>query len=162
MKNNCKGFVLLETLIVAVFIIGIFTFLYSSVVPLLGTYDNLTTRNSIDGVYKLYHLRKFLYKDDNYKNIVGNSNGYAKITCNDFSNSSRCNALISENNLDLGNNYELIYVKDIDTNKSKVMDIINDDTFKKYVNNYNDEYSNVILLYDSKNDIVSHLSLIIN
>ena len=46
----------------------------------LGTYDNLTTRNSIDGVYKLYHLRKLLYKDNNYENIVGNNNGYAKIT----------------------------------------------------------------------------------
>ena len=42
MKNKCKGFVLLETLIVAVFMIGIFTFLYSAVIPLLGTYEDLT------------------------------------------------------------------------------------------------------------------------
>ena len=38
---NKKGFFMVETLVVIVFCAGIFTFLYVSVLPLIGTYNDL-------------------------------------------------------------------------------------------------------------------------
>ena len=47
-----KGFVLTETLIVIVFLVTIFTFIYVSIVPLMGKYEDMTVRSSdIDIVY---------------------------------------------------------------------------------------------------------------
>ena len=46
--QNKKGFVLLETLIVTIFTLIIFTVLYTSVVPLLGRYDTLSYYNDLD------------------------------------------------------------------------------------------------------------------
>lgn len=162
MKLNCKGFVLLETLIVAVFIIGIFTFLYSSVIPLLGTYEDLTNKNNIDIVYKLYHIRKLLYEDDNYSEIV--SNLYDEVTCSDFYNSSKCLELINSNYLDLNEGYQIIYASKIKTNasqKDNVKNIIASETFKKYIDNYSDDKDTIILLYDNKTDSVAHLAFTI-
>lgn len=161
MKNKCKGFVLLETLIVAVFMIGIFTFLYSAVIPLLGTYEDLTNKSNIDVVYKLYHFRKMLYADDNYEIITGNSDKYGKITCEEFSNSSACNRLVSSDFLDLGSDYELLYTGDI-SNLNNVKTLAVSDTLKDYINNYSDtDKTSIILLYDAKTDSVAHLAFTI-
>ena len=160
MKNKCKGFVLLETLIVAVFMIGIFTFLYSSVVPLLGTYEDLTNKTNIDTVYKLYHLREMLYVDENYGSIV-NSN-YGKISCSAFSNSTACNRLVSTDFLDLGDKYEVFYAKADTTNLNAVKNLAVSDTLKEYIKNYSDtDKENIILLYDDKTDSVAHLAFTI-
>ena len=70
MKNK-KGFVLTETLIVTVFLISIFTFVYVSIIPLLGKYDDLTSRSSnIDIVYKLYYIRNMINNDTNKTTIT--------------------------------------------------------------------------------------------
>lgn len=156
MKNRCKGFVLLETLIIAIFMIGIFTFLYSTVIPLLGTYEDLTNKNNIDIVYKLYHIRELLYSDSNYNTII-NSN-YGTIACNKFSNSSACNSLIKSDFLDLEDGYELIYTKDT-SNLSSVKNIADNITLKDYIENYDDDKTSIILLYDNKTDSVAHLEL---
>ena len=58
---NKKGFALTETLVVVVFLVSIFTFIYISIVPLIGKYENtISTEDDIDIVYKLYHIRKVL------------------------------------------------------------------------------------------------------
>lgn len=159
MKNKCKGFVLLETLIVAVFMIGIFTFLYSAVIPLLGSYEDLTNKSNIDVVYKLYHLRELLYVDENYEDIVDSD--YGTISCDAFSNSSACNSLISGDFLDLGSDYEILYTGDI-SNLSSVKSLAVSDTLKDYINNYSDaDKTSIILLYDAKTDSVAHLAFTI-
>lgn len=159
MKNKCKGFVLLETLIVAVFMIGIFTFLYSAVIPLLGTYEDLTNKSNIDVVYKLYHLRELLYVDENYDDIVGSSSGTIK--CNQFSDKTACDSLISSDFLDLGNNYELLYTADT-SDLTSFKNLAISDTLKDYIKNYSDtDKTSIILLYDAKTDSVAHLAFTI-
>ena len=161
MKNKCKGFVLLETLIVAVFMIGIFVFLYSTVIPLLGSYEDLTNKSNIDVVYKLYHLRELLYVDENYGTIVDNTNKYAKLSCDDFSNKTSCNKLISSDFLDLGSDYELLYTEDI-SNLSSVKTLVISTTLKEYLDNYTDtSKTSIIILYDAKTDSVAHLEFTI-
>lgn len=167
MKNNCKGFILLETLIVAVFIVAIFAFLYSAVIPLLGTYEDLTNKSNIDVVYKLYHVRKNLYNDTNYETILSNSSNTITIDNSSF------NKLIGEEYIDLGSNYQIIYAKNIkeQAQKDNILNLAISDTLKKYINgnvlsNYikkheTEEEISIILLYDDKTDSAAHLSLII-
>ena len=155
MKLNCKGFVLLETMIVAVFVVGIFAFLYSSVIPLLGTYEDLIVRNNVDVVYKLYHLKKHLHTDNNFNNVI--TNNYGKITCNNFNDKTYCNNLIDFLNLD--NGYELIYAKDITNSRENVINLARNDYLKKYIDNFDDDYEDVLFLYDNSTEAVAHLSL---
>ena len=49
---NKKGFVLMETLVVTVFVMFIFTVLYNSVVPLLGKYTELSYYDDLDTSHK--------------------------------------------------------------------------------------------------------------
>ena len=59
MKNK-KGFVLMETLVVTIFTLFIFTILYNNIVPLIGKYDELSYYNDIDTTYQLYHIKKLI------------------------------------------------------------------------------------------------------
>ena len=54
---NKKGFVLLETLVVTIFTLIIFTLLYISVVPLLGRYKELSYYDNVDITYDLYYFK---------------------------------------------------------------------------------------------------------
>lgn len=53
---NKKGFVLVETLVVVIFVLLIFTILYNSAVPLLGKYQQLSYYDDLDTTYDLYHI----------------------------------------------------------------------------------------------------------
>ena len=89
MKLNNNGFVLLETLIVTIFILIVFTVLYTTAVPLLGRYKELSYYNNIDITYDLYYIRKMIYNDSNYSTIYNYS--YKKLSCNDLtSNTEYC------------------------------------------------------------------------
>ena len=50
-KNNQRGFVLVEAIVVAVFVLSLFTFLFVNVVPLVGMYERRLNYDTIDGVY---------------------------------------------------------------------------------------------------------------
>ena len=51
MKNK-NGFVMTETLVVIVFLVSIFTFVYISIIPLIGKYEDMVYRKSdVDIIY---------------------------------------------------------------------------------------------------------------
>ena len=79
---NKKGFVLMETLVVTVFTMFIFTILYNSVVPLLGRYTELSYYDDLDTTYDLYHLGKLLRYATNSEEIVNTH--YKILKCKDF------------------------------------------------------------------------------
>ncbi len=140
-KNNQKGFVLLETVVVAVFIIGIFTFVYTSIVPLLGRYDDLANNYELEKTYKLYHVRDALYKDDNFFNIT--SQPYKKINANDFANKDYYNSLVD---LLFEDDYQIIYIKDIKTNMNAAFTNLNiKGSFREYIENIEDKKASVDL-----------------
>lgn len=159
MKNN-KGFVMTETLVVTVFLVTIFTFIYVSIIPLMGTYDDLSYRMAdVDIVYKLYHIRKMI-NEDSEKSTIVNSN-FTSITCNDLSDAAACNKLMEflelrTNNVD---NYILIFASSI---RERISNFANyaQDTQKEmynYLTKYEDFEGKVLVLLDKKNHTVAHL-----
>ncbi len=108
---NKKGFALTEVLVVTVFLVSIFTFIYMSVIPLIGRYeDNIERVKDIDVVYKLYHIREMIKNDANASVIMSESPN--AISCDDLSeeNQEYCTNLLSQ--LDVSNG-EIYYIKDV-------------------------------------------------
>lgn len=152
MKNN-KGFVMTETLVVTVFLVSIFTFIYVSIIPLMGRYEDMINREEdIDIVYKLYNIRKLIETDGNKSSII--SSGHNTITCNSFSSSNRnyCNKLMEYLNL---SNYSLVYVNNIFNNLNYIKGISEEmyDYIKKYQKNDNE----VLILLDKNRHTIAHL-----
>lgn len=59
--NNC-GFALVETLVVSLFVMGIFSLLYTNYYPLIGEYEKREVYDNIDSVYKTDLIKKFIKK----------------------------------------------------------------------------------------------------
>ena len=51
LKINSKGFVLVETLVVAVFVSAIFSVIYSNFYPIMGEYEKREAYDDIDSKY---------------------------------------------------------------------------------------------------------------
>ena len=146
MKNK-KGFVLTETLVVTVFLVTIFTFVYISIVPLMGRYDDFIDREKdIDVVYKLYNIREILFQDDN-RSTITLSGWNNKIECSQFARVEYCTKLFEQLEL---TNYRLIYVNNIynHINDIKAVDAeLNTKEIYNYIKQYeNDEGEYLILL----------------
>ena len=149
---NSEGFVLLETVVVAVFIIGIFTFTYISLVPLLGRYEELAYENDLDIAYKLYHIRDAMYKDDNFDTMI--SKKYKRITSDDFYDTTYFNSLSSSL---FDNNYEIIYIRGLKTRvNSAISGLEIKGGFKDYIKRIsetktNGDIENFIFLKEGNN-----------
>ena len=61
-KINKKGFALVETLIVAVFVATIFTIMYANFFPMFGEYERRETYDDVDSIYTTYLIKKMLNK----------------------------------------------------------------------------------------------------
>lgn len=147
MKNK-KGFVLLETLVVTIFTLIIFTLLYTSTVPLLGKYKDLSYYNDIDITYDLYYLKRLIKNDSNYNNI--NNSSYQSIKCTDLKDANTCNSYF--NALNIKKNDELVYLdlKKLNANKDKLSNDILD-----YVNRIDKKYDNSKILILKRSDYIS-------
>lgn len=145
-----------ETLVVVVFLVTICTFVYVSVVPLMGKYEDLIDRErDIDIVYKLYNIRKLLYADNNKGTIV--QNNIKEITCADFAKNDYCNKLMEQMEL---TNYELIYVKDIYNNLNAIRQIdanLNTTELYRYIRAYQNDEGEYLILLDRDRHTIAHL-----
>lgn len=151
MKNK-KGFVLTETLVVTVFLVTIFTFVYVSIVPLFGKYEDMAYRGSdIDIVYKLYNIRKMISNDANNSTIENNT--FKRITCSDLSNTTSCNKLIEYLEL---NNYILVYADNIQ-NRLTNFSSLNEEMYN-YVLKNKEFGGSVLVLLDQNRHTIAHLS----
>lgn len=149
-KKNKKGFVITEMLMVAVFVVTIFTFIYTSTIPLIGKYRDIAEReNNIEIVYKLYNIRKLIRKDDNFVELADED--VKRISCSDLANIDSCNNLIDY--LDL-NNYDLFYINNIGSNLSNPLF---SDEIKDYLNKYSDDSQKILLLQDKDEHTIAHL-----
>jgi hypothetical protein len=85
-KINSSGFVLAETLVVAVFLMAIFALLYSSFYPLVGEYEKRENYDSVDGKYGVYWIKRMI-EDPSYHVSNGEeikNNGYVRFKCSDI------------------------------------------------------------------------------
>lgn len=59
-RIGSRGFILVETLIVAVFIMTLFIFVYKNSVPMIGKYEHLRRYDDLDSVYAINLVRKMV------------------------------------------------------------------------------------------------------
>ncbi len=167
MKNlNKKGFFMTETLVVVLFVVGIFTFLYVSVIPLIGTYTDKTIRESdIDIVYKLYSIRKALNKGvDKNERINMTGDPIKEITCDDFVDENYCDSLLTFLELKSGdtNNCQIVYMNNIVDNLNTLQSDPNYKEIYEYIKDYKDDEAEdgVLILLDKKEHTIAHLKYI--
>ena len=88
-KLNNKGFVMAETLIVSVFLMVIFTMIYSNFYPIIGEYEKRENYDDVDGKYTAYWIKKIIESDAYIINTNGinmmNKLGYIRFECKDVS-----------------------------------------------------------------------------
>lgn len=91
-KLNNKGFVLAETLVVTIFLMTIFTMIYTYFYPLIGEYEKRETYDDVDSTYSIFWIKR-LIEDSSYsiKNNLARKNdflrdGYFRFECRDIEN----------------------------------------------------------------------------
>ena len=128
-KLNSKGFVMTETLVVAVFIMGIFGIMYNNYYPLIGEYERREVFDDVDSKYGAFWIKRFI-QHSSYdlsaaeKNTI-NSNAYVLFSCNNINNDYRktmCNKLLKE-----------LEVKDYNLQPKVYITKYNLESFKNYV-----------------------------
>lgn len=90
-KLNSKGFALVETLIVATFVMGIFTLIFTNYFPMMGEYEKRERYDDIDSVYHTYLIKKMLENSDTSEQtseLKSLSNGYHVVNCDIYSNTN--------------------------------------------------------------------------
>ena len=95
-KNSQSGFVLAETLIVTVFLMLIFTMIYSNFYPLIGEYEKREVYDDIDGKYAVYWIKRFI-EDSTYqlnatKDAQMRNQGFTTFDCSDIGDTDKRNA----------------------------------------------------------------------
>ena len=89
LKLNNKGFVLAETLVVAVAISLIFAIVFRNFYPLMGEYERRENYDDIDSKYGTYWIKKFIQSCDyNFAGVDTTiaSNGWAQFSCANIAN----------------------------------------------------------------------------
>ncbi len=102
-KVNNKGFMLVETLIVATLIISILIYLFIQFQTVSRSYNASFTYNTVDAVYGVSNIRNYILSDG-YENLVAgiSNNKYIDITnCNTsfFEESEYCLSLFNQLNV---------------------------------------------------------------
>lgn len=90
MKKNNKGFVLVETLVVTVFVMAIFSVIYINFYPLAGEYERREFYDDVDSIYGAYWMKRFIqgaaydfYRAGGPADTIA-SNKYVSFSCNDL------------------------------------------------------------------------------
>lgn len=128
-KLNNKGFVMTETLVVAVFIMGIFGIMYNNYYPLIGEYERREVFDDVDSKYGAFWVKRFIQHSSynlslDMRNAI-NNNGYTMFSCDNISNDYRktmCKKLVRE-----------LEVKDHSSQPKIYITKYNLETFKNYV-----------------------------
>ena len=107
MEKQKNGFVIVETIVVVVFVLGLITFLFYNVLPLVGEYERISRYDSISSKYDAHMIKKMLLKDGcKLQNILSfGSRSYSHFPgtelCLYIDNKNYCEKLLSEDFLDV-------------------------------------------------------------
>lgn len=174
MNISNKGFVLVETIVAAVFVLSFFSFLIANLLPMVGEYEKVLDYDSIESKYDAHLIRKMILKDNSCrtKNLITLSeDGYYEFDGTDIclylENVNYCKKLLSEDYLD---------VKKIIITRYNTSDIKNkSDKFNRLIKEYIDylpKYESTIdigqyfyqrrLIILFNNDRITNIELLIN
>lgn len=103
-KSNNKGFILVETLIVSVFIMAIFSMLYTNFFPLIGEYERYRNYDTVESIYIAHWARMIAIKGlpaSSYN--TAKTKGYLDVSnCSGYTQAdgeSLCSAFVTMNNV---------------------------------------------------------------
>ena len=106
---NEKRFILVETLIVGVFIMGIFSLLYTNIFPLIGEYERYRDYDTVESIYIAHWARMIALKgleDSSY--ATASTTGYLDISnCSLYTISDGVNSCLAFKTI---NNVSKIYL----------------------------------------------------
>lgn len=101
-KFSNKGFVLAETIVVAVFMVTIFSALYSNYFPIMANYEKREYYDDLDSKYTAFWL-KYMMQDSSYSagfKTEVNNKGYSFFNCSQITGDSyknkACRRLVIE------------------------------------------------------------------
>ena len=118
-KLNNKGFVLVETLVVSVFIASIFAILYNNFYPLVGEYEKREVYDDIDGKYATYWIKRIIQHEstdlgsDCTLENLSQPKYYCEFNCDMVGSESMkamCEQLIEKAQVRVENNKPRIYI----------------------------------------------------
>ncbi len=119
---NNKGFVLVESIITAAFVLAIFVFIFLNIIPMIASYDRDKKYDSISSLYDVHLIRKMILKSENTKRVnlaTLRASGYAIYNkddiCSFVNNYNYCKKLLSREYLDVSR----IIITEYDTAKIK-------------------------------------------
>ena len=82
MKKNNQGFVLVETLVVTVFVMAVFSVIYINFYPIAGEYERREFYDDIDSKYGAYWMKRFI--QGNSYNFFGSNSPSTRIENNTY------------------------------------------------------------------------------
>ena len=104
LKINSKGFVLVETLVVAVFVAAIFSVIYANFYPIMGEYEKREAYDDIGSKYATFWFKRIIQSDSvdftNIQNDITNNlfhefNCSNDIVASDVTAIKICNSLLT-------------------------------------------------------------------
>ena len=99
-----KGFVLVETLITAVFVMAIFSVVYVNFYPIMAEYEKRENFDDVDSKYSVYWIKRIIQSSSvSFENCISsdiNNNKYHQFQCSDIDANDKttvryCNDLIN-------------------------------------------------------------------
>lgn len=93
-KLNNKGFALAETLITTVFVMFIFSVIYTNYMPIMAEYERRETYDDIDGKYAAYWMKKMIEGTSGFSYDVVNFSDPAACNNNFPNYVDACNELV--------------------------------------------------------------------
>lgn len=105
---NRKGFVLVESIVTAAFVLGMFVFIFLNIMPIIANYDRDKRYDSISSIYDIHMIKKMILKSEETKrvNLVSlPSSGYLLYDnddiCSFVNDFNYCKKLLSRSYLDV-------------------------------------------------------------
>lgn len=134
LKINSKGFVLVETLVVVVFVSAIFSVIYSNFYPIMGEYEKREAYDDIDSKYATFWFKRIIQSDSvNFTNIQNDitNNSYHEFNCSNDIVDSDVTAIKVCNSLVTRFGVEKMYItdyklgnRDVSSDKNNFKDIV--------------------------------------
>lgn len=175
-KIDTRGFVMVETIIVAVFVMGICAFLFANFIPLIGEYERVEKYDTMDKKYKTNEIRKMILREldtDNEQLFTNvDTNGYVRYSfkeedngeiktiynelCNYLDSKNYCNTLLGSNYLNVSSiiitpfkleGFKNLVKNSKDFSKAEKQYIDYLPSYKKYSSRY-DSYYRLIVVYN--------------
>lgn len=155
-KTNSQGFVLAETLVVAVFLMVIFGMLYSNFYPLVGEYEKREGYDDVDSKYAVYWLKKMI-EDISYTPSTTNKQNlknkkFMRFECSDVSEAddkrNTCKNLVNElevDNCDMNGDKCEIFITTYNIKSFK--DSLNTKKYKRFEETCSGNVNSCINLY---------------